>query len=798
MNATTTINAVTCGDSHTFLYASSSEIYGFGNKNYLGANNNSFSYITPTRIPDIESFGFTSIFAVGITSWFLDGSGHIWATGTNLVGQIGDNGPALRLAATIQANLTSVQVSKVAGSTTMTVLLDSTGRIWTCGSNTNGELGLNRVDPIYPQSSIILHSWFINNSLTVSYLANNYFSTFVVASDGNLYAYGNNANGQLSVSNNATWVIVPTLVNMGAATGLTVAEISVGAQHTLLRTTTGRVFCVGGNQVGQCGTNSYTQSYSTFIEVTGGLIATSILAADKNSFAIVGGNFTSWGEPKKFGASFLFNNPDVIIPGSTENFEKVYCGDQVSYAITTNSKKVWGWGKNNMNQVWFYDTSNRLYPLQITNLTSTNYTHLSSGGFNTEFLTIVMDGSSLGTLYGWGINDRGQLGTDNNNPIYPTVITIPEGIITTGPNITGVKISVGTRHTTLLGSFTPFLSPLGIQVFGANDFGQIGQGVYQNARRLQLADLVVDIAAGDYHTAWIASNILNVCGNNRNGQLGLGSSIIQLGIPTQNNFTQDSTISTNVYAGSFSTWIVTSGPSGGLWVTGDNTYGALGLPLAQIYYTPVNHPFSTFNTEGILKIGGSRGEGQHTIIVTLLGNVYTMGANQYGQLGIGSFVNQYTPQLITPTVPTGFKGLDVCAGSDHSLVVYGQRSCPNSCKGTGTDPRGVCDTVLGVCNCYPGFLGVSCELYQCTDPICSGYGACDTTSGICLCQTGFEGDICQFRKCPNSCSGRGTCQRQTGICNCDPGFIGIDCSTNNSNLFSLSIVTILIVLIISL
>jgi len=264
-----------------------------------------------------------------------------------------------------------------------------------------------------------------------------------------------------------------------------------------------------------------------------------------------------------------------------------------------------------------------------------------------------------------------------------------------------------------------------------------------------------------------------------------------MSIPTLNNYTTAG-IPLTIYAGSFTTFV---NQTDGLWVFGDNTQGALGLPTSQIYFSPVKHPFTAFATQGVLKVAGARGQGQHTVIITLLGNVYTMGSNTYGQLGLGSLTNQFAPSLITASVQTGYKALDICAGNDHTMVVYGIRSCPNNCQGTVTDPMGVCNTVLGICNCYAGFLGDACQLYQCTDPKCSGYGTCDTTQGLCVCNTGFEGTICQFRNCPNACSGRGTCQRTTGTCSCQPGYVGIDCSTNGSSLFTLSIVSIFISLL---
>lgn len=92
---------------------------------------------------------------------------------------------------------------------------------------------------------------------------------------------------------------------------------------------------------------------------------------------------------------------------------------------------------------------------------------------------------------------------------------------------------------------------------------------------------------------------------------------------------------------------------------------------------------------------------------------------------------------------------------------------------------------------------------------CSAKGLCDRETGLCQCFTGYEGSSCQRASCPNACSGHGTCETikelsedkemgddvtttdlsgnggfdyelwdrfQTMGCKCDSGYEGADCS----------------------
>jgi hypothetical protein len=156
----------------------------------------------------------------------------------------------------------------------------------------------------------------------------------------------------------------------------------------------------------------------------------------------------------------------------------------------------------------------------------------------------------------------------------------------------------------------------------------------------------------------------------------------------------------------------------------------------------------------------------------------------------------YTPQLLRPNnLLTTDLGLDIAAGREHSVVLFGSKVCPKNCAPDDV-PKGDCLSVIGTCSCYTGFFGSDCSLFSCVDPICSGRGTCDSKVGECVCTTGFTGDSCQKRKCPNNCSGHGICDSTTGSCNCDSNYnVDDDCGTkNNSISFKFSISLTLIIL----
>ncbi|XP_077381394.1 teneurin-3 isoform X9 [Festucalex cinctus] len=94
-------------------------------------------------------------------------------------------------------------------------------------------------------------------------------------------------------------------------------------------------------------------------------------------------------------------------------------------------------------------------------------------------------------------------------------------------------------------------------------------------------------------------------------------------------------------------------------------------------------------------------------------------------------------------------------------------SCPVLCSGNG-------QYYLGRCQCYSGWKGTECDVpyNQCIDIHCGGHGIC--IMGACICNTGYQGDNCEEVDCIDpSCSAHGVCIH--GECHCQPGWGGASC-----------------------
>eukprot|EP00759_Apiculatamorpha_spiralis_P053133 PhF_6_TR6108/c0_g1_i1/m.9003 len=118
-----------------------------------------------------------------------------------------------------------------------------------------------------------------------------------------------------------------------------------------------------------------------------------------------------------------------------------------------------------------------------------------------------------------------------------------------------------------------------------------------------------------------------------------------------------------VACGSYHTLIMVNGR---LFVTGEGTYGQLGLNDASSVNTLICNDF--FNAEDdnrVLKIAAGE---QHSIVVSTQG-VYSFGCGSEGQLGLGDFSDSIYPERIPAFTGPGSEVEIVASGSHHNVVV---------------------------------------------------------------------------------------------------------------------------------
>lgn len=259
-----------------------------------------------------------------------------------------------------------------------------------------------------------------------------------------------------------------------------------------------------------------------------------------------------------------------------------------------------------------------LFPQTINGLKKV--TAVSAGGNFSLFL------NSDSTVSGCGFNSDGQLGVGNySNVNYPLTI----------PNFSNViKISAGRGHSL-------FLKNNGtVWASGSNSFGELGvdSSTAKINVPMQVPDLtnVIDISAGGDFSLFLRSDgTVWVCGDNTNGQLGLGLNSFNAPL------TQITAIAniTAIAAGESHSLFLKS--DGSVYGAGKNNYGTLGDGTYTDKSTPVQ-------SSGLSDIVGISAGYYHSLFLANSGRIYSSGYNINGELGLGNTNNTNIP-LLVPT-----------------------------------------------------------------------------------------------------------------------------------------------------
>ena len=132
---------------------------------------------------------------------------------------------------------------------------EATGQLYAFGDNSNGQLGNatnNGTDNANPTPTLV---GLPGQSGPVTQLAAGADHSLALTSSGQLYAFGDNRYGELgNATNNATGNAnpTPTLVGLPGQIGQ-VTQIAAGDEHSLALTSSGQLYAFGDNRYGELG-----------------------------------------------------------------------------------------------------------------------------------------------------------------------------------------------------------------------------------------------------------------------------------------------------------------------------------------------------------------------------------------------------------------------------------------------------------------------------------------------------------------------------------------------------------------
>jgi parallel beta-helix repeat protein len=353
-----------------------------------------------------------------------------------------------------------------------------------------------------------------------------------------------------------------------------------------------------------------------------------------------------------------FNDPQWVAVGN-----QFSAGDYHTVALKADGT-LWTWGLNDKGQLGHSATdtcgtySCSTSPEQV-GLDST-WQSMSAGGKHTVAL------KSDGTLWAWGDNSMGQLGDGTGvNKFSPVQV---------GTDDKWISISAGFTYTIGLKADGT------LWAWGANWFGQLGDGTGVNKLspvQVGSDNTWVAINAGGYHTiALKADGTLWAWGDNSQGQLGDGTGSNQ---PSPVQIGSDKTW-VAISAGGYHT--IAKKADGTLWAWGWNVYGQLGDGTTTERLSPVQ-VLGTDTTWDSISAGS-----YHTIAKKADGTLWAWGANWYGQLGDGTIVDSGYPMQIgndTTWLSIGTGGYHTIAlKADGTLWAWGDDSKGQLGNGPGT------------------------------------------------------------------------------------------------------------------
>ena len=657
---------------------SSGNLYGWGDNGsgLLGRFDKAFG---PIAIPSVAPFarGYSGLNRL----YLIDTNAGLWGAGNNQFGQLGDGTFFLRRNALVKLG---TDYKDLAAGWFHTLAIKTDGSLWSWGSGDYGQLG----DGLTAARS---RPFPVPLGQAVSVAAGTFHSLAVLV-DGSLWAWGNNQFGQLGDGTNSDRA-QPTKIGDGFV------QVAAGNYFSLARKADGSVFAWGRNNEGQLGDAS-TTNRATPTAVTGRFTHITASAAASLALDPVGGLY-HWGrtlgissspmqltpnrialgvkgisageqhllvqklddslyavgsnEDGELGVEDLAASESAILVKVANNPASFAAGGKQSLLIDANGK-AYAWGNNSEGQLG----QGRDDRLSVPVLLATGVSQLALS--NSVAYAIRDDGG----LWAWGDNHDGRLG-DGGTRSRSVLVKLGDGFA-----------SVSNGNTQAFGIKTDG----SLWAWGLNDFGQLGLGDVVNRNRpAKVGDGYTAVAAGAEHTLALKTDgSLWAWGRNRYGQLGNGQFEQRFGTQANPLPTKVGDGYVAILAGAHHNLGLRA--DGSLWAWGWNDYGQVGDGSLESRATPIqvasgiakllsaNISSLALGQDGKTYVWGYNGENRRRYNVLLVGNdvysitrptavagawtaasagsshavylrkdgiVFSVGYQQFGQLGDGSF-----------------------------------------------------------------------------------------------------------------------------------------------------------------
>ena len=341
-------------------------LWTFGSNGYgQRGNNNIISYSSPVQIPG-TNWKTVDSFYKSMSAMAFKTDGTLWNWGYQEHGSIGNDSQTTDYSSPVQIPGTTWSVGSLG--TNLDELnsgaIKTDGTLWMWGSNSQGQLGHN--NRTYLSSPVQLGS----DTNWCYVMTANHTGSIATKTDGTLWAWGRSPSGELGLndtgapSGKSSPTQIPGTTWDTSASGY---KFSGSEFNTTILKTDGTLWVWGSNTNGELGQNNRTQ-YSSPVQIPG-TTWDGVAASRYTQFGTkTDGTLWAWGSNGDGGlgqaaqGNRLHRSSPVQIPGTTWKY--VVSGYQFAAAVKTDGT-AWAWGRGGEGQLGQNNRASLSSPTQV-------------------------------------------------------------------------------------------------------------------------------------------------------------------------------------------------------------------------------------------------------------------------------------------------------------------------------------------------------------------------------------------------------------------------------------------------
>ena len=652
------------GDENSYAIDKNGNVYGWGDGNYHQIDDTTTSRTTPTQMSDCTDA--ISVSAGDCFMAFIQANSNSCVRGYNRYGQRGNGTTADTPTGTC---IVGNDINKICAGNDSALMIREDGTVWAAGRNRYGELGLGDTSNRASFTKLTLED---GTEIKAKYGELNSSVTTILGKDGKVYATGYNGYGQLSNGTTTNSLKLKPMLNEDGtevtdAILIKTGEMSDADINTGIIKKDGTVWVSGDNTYGQIGNSGNTSATylskmgDGFLNYPEKVITVGVDKSQKINpllFNIQDDMNVYTDSTTKVGTlNYEIEDSNVaelttlgMITGKQQGITKIKVTDtstkrttsiwvkvvndsniQVSlgYKFSLALKQdgtVWSWGQNNNGELGLGNTTEYSEPQQITDIKE-KITDVKTGYYHSIALT------EKGEVYTWGYNGNGQLGNGTReDSLVPVKVTGLENIakidaykyitiaLTQNGEVYVWGSGYGAKPVKL--NFTRKI----IDVSGNLVLAENRKAYNLDETKSYGKDLIKVVAGYNHYLGLTSDGEVYAWGSNSYGQLGNGnntSSSTAVKVVTPDGKSNMTNI-VDISAGD--SYSIITDKDGKVYTFG--YYGDYRTANTVHSNKPVEIQ-DLYKTELV-----AASEGGHTAIVDWDGNVYTVGLNDYGQLGL--------------------------------------------------------------------------------------------------------------------------------------------------------------------